>query len=96
MRLSTKGVNIIKSSILKYCKDATIILFGSRVYDEKKGGDIDIFVETNQTLTFKEKIKILTNIELTGILRKVDLVFKTPDSKDEPIFNTAKEEGIAL
>lgn len=96
MRLSSSDITIIKNNILKYSQDATIILFRSRVHDDKRGGDIDIFVETKRTVTLKEKLEILVNIELSGILRKVDLIFKMPHSKEQSIFKVAKEEGIVL
>ena len=96
MRLLKEEASIIKTIILKYIKDAKIILFGSRVDDNKRGGDIDIFVQTNQEVTLKEQIKILTDIEMNGVLRKVDLVLKTPTSKEQPIFKTAIKEGILL
>ena len=96
MRLTQNEVKIIKYNILRDIKDAKIILFGSRVDDDKKGGDIDIFVETKQIVTLKEQIKILTNFEIDGIFRKVDLVLKTPSTKDQPIFHTACKEGIQL
>ena len=41
MRLTSQEISIIKQSILDYIYEAKIILFGSRVYDEKKGGDYD-------------------------------------------------------
>jgi len=51
MRLSQQDVQIIKKSLFKYISDAKTTLFGSRVYDDKKGGDIDIFVETSKIIT---------------------------------------------
>lgn len=96
MRLSQNEVEIIKTNILNVIKDARIILFGSRVYDHKKGGDIDIFIETAQSVSLKEQIKILANIELCGILRKVDLILKMPNTKDQQIFKTIVSEGIVL
>jgi predicted nucleotidyltransferase len=96
MRLSQNEVNIIKTCILEHIRDARIILFGSRLYDYKKGGDIDIFIETVQAVSLKEQIKILTNIELSGVLRKVDLVLKMPNTKDQSIFKTIINEGIVL
>lgn len=96
MRLKPNEINILKSSIHNYIKDAKIILFGSRVYDYKKGGDIDILVETNHQITLEEQIKILTDIQLNGIYRKVDLLFKTPYVKEQSIFKTIDEEGIVL
>lgn len=96
MRLSSNEINIIKKIIFKYISDAKIILFGSRVDDNKRGGDIDIFVETKQNITLKEQITILAKIEWLGVDRKVDLIIKTPDSKEQQIFNTIKKEGIVL
>ncbi len=96
MRLQENEIMIIKNSIALYIKSARVLLFGSRVDDSKKGGDIDIFVETNQDITIKDKIKILANIEIQGISRKVDLIIKTPLSKHKSIFNTALETGIEL
>lgn len=84
--------NEIKSTILKYIKDAKVLLFGSRVYDDKRGGDIDIYVETKKNIDLSTQLKILTSIELAGLIRKV----KTPYSKESSIFDTAKKEGVVL
>jgi predicted nucleotidyltransferase len=96
MRLSKEDVKTIKKTLIKYIFDAKITLFGSRVYDDKRGGDIDIFVETNTVVTLREKLKILTDMELSGIERKVDLIIKMPNSKELPIFKNIRDEGILL
>lgn len=96
MRIIKKEINIIKDVLSQYIDDAKITLFGSRLYDYKKGGDIDILVETKHTINMREKLEILTKIELKGILRKVDILFKTPISEKSTIFDTIKKEGIVL
>ena len=96
MRVSKEEIRIIKEVILKYIEDARIFLFGSRVDDNKRGGDIDIFVKTNKIISLQKQIEILTEIEMNGILRKVDLLLQMPNSKDRAIFKTAQKEGIAL
>jgi len=96
MRLSKDEIDIIKNVIGKYINDAKIVLFGSRVYDYKKGGDIDLLVQTQENVKLNDKIKILTNLELKGIERKVDIVFKTPYIKEQNIVKTALKEGIVL
>lgn len=96
MRLFNNEVTIIKNTIREYINDARIVLFGSRIYDNKKGGDIDIFVETKHSITVMQKLEILTKIELEGIHRKVDLLIKTPNTKYQPIFDTIRREGILL
>lgn len=96
MRLKPNEIVILKSNILKYIEDAKIILFGSRVDDTKKGGDIDIFIETKQQVSLKQQIKILTDLQMCGITRKVDIIIKTPTTKDQPIFHTIYDNGIVL
>ncbi len=52
MRVSQKEIQIIKDTIYKYfSNNVEIFLFGSRVDDNKKGGDIDLYI-----LTEREKI----------------------------------------
>jgi len=96
MRILKHDIDIIKDVISSHIKDPKILLFGSRLYDEKKGGDIDILVQTNQNITLKEQIKILAQIELKGVSRKVDLLFQTPYTKEQNIFQTALKEGVVL
>lgn len=96
MRISDEDVLIIKSTILKYIQNAKIILFGSRITDNKKGGDIDILIQTDENVSLKQELKILAEIELKGLTRKIDLLFQTPNTKNQNIINTAIKEGIIL
>ncbi|MFA6144573.1 MAG: nucleotidyltransferase domain-containing protein [Sulfurimonas sp.] len=96
MRLSHQEIAIIKSTISNVLIDSKIILFGSRVYDDKRGGDIDLLIQTNQNVDIQRQIKILAEMEVKGIERKVDLLFQTPFTKEQSIFKTALKEGIVL
>jgi len=44
MRLTVDEVNILKKSIIAIDSKALLYLFGSRVDDTKRGGDIDILI----------------------------------------------------
>ena len=96
VRITQKEKEIIKSVIFNFDQNATIKLFGSRIYDEKKGGDIDLYVETKKNFDLDKKIQILTELEFCGISRKIDLIVKTPYTKYLSIFDTINKEGIVL
>ena len=91
----------IKNQIIKYASqsfgmDIKLYLFGSRVYDNKKGGDIDLYLESSKEIDINQQIKFLNNIYKYVTQRKIDLIIKTPLKKDKPIFHTARQEGILL
>lgn len=44
MRLSKFEINSIKQAFLEIFEDGEIYLFGSRVDDSKRGGDIDLYL----------------------------------------------------
>ena len=48
MRLTDEQRSIIRSTARAcYGEDATVLLFGSRLDDRRRGGDIDLLVETD-------------------------------------------------
>ena len=96
MRMSEEDIFIIKSTILKYIQNAKIILFGNRINDNKKGGDIDILIQTDENVSLEQELRILAEIELKGLTRKIDLLFQTSTTKNQNIINTAIKERIIL
>jgi predicted nucleotidyltransferase len=76
MRLSDKIVKTIKKSLYSSFGKVDIYLFGSRVDDTKKGGDIDIAVDTNLSrIEFRQKKAIFfANMLYMGYDIKIDLV----------------------
>ncbi len=75
MRLNENEISVIKRSILGFDPDAKIYLFGSRVNDLAKGGDIDILV-ISEKIGFAEKITIKTKIFKEMEEQKLDIVVK--------------------
>ena len=47
MRLSNKIINLLQRNIIMTFGDVNIYLYGSRTDDTKKGGDIDIAIDTD-------------------------------------------------
>jgi len=44
MRLSIQEISLLKKTLKNLSNDASLYLFGSRVDDKKRGGDIDLLV----------------------------------------------------
>ena len=64
MRLSIKEIDLIKNRVRNIFGETIIYLFGSRLDDTKRGGDIDLYIipKISDNL-FKKKIKIKTILE---------------------------------
>lgn len=82
MRLSAKEIATIKSAILQFDPSAKVFLYGSRVLDHKKGGDIDLLV-LSSVLSYIDKGKI--NYEIFKELeeQRIDITIAKDDS-DRP------------
>jgi len=75
MRLSHSIIEFLKSEINGRIASAEIYLFGSRVDDSKKGGDIDLLILSEQKIDFETKAKIKINFYKKFGERKIDIVF---------------------
>ena len=72
MRLSPKEIKIIQQEVNKIFDNAKVYLFGSRLDDTKKGGDIDLYiVPKEQKDFFRKKALLKTKLE--------DLLYKPVD-----------------
>lgn len=56
MRAAKDQLDFIKAQINKFLPEAQVYLFGSRLDDNKRGGDIDILILSTKLLTFAQKI----------------------------------------
>jgi predicted nucleotidyltransferase len=97
MRLTSHQQTTIKKLTADiFGSDARLMLFGSRVDDTKKGGDIDLYVETKDSeATLDKKIKLLTALNLALGEQKIDLVVNNL-TKEKAIYTIAKQTGIEL
>lgn len=94
MRLRPKETQAIRQVLHDADPQGRIFLFGSRVNDEKKGGDIDVFFESSKNLELKTKLEL--ECRLTTLCEtRVDLLIKTPEQEEKAIFGIARK-GISL
>ena len=96
MRISEFEKEVIITSIRKNFNEVErIILFGSRIDDSKRGGDIDVLLPTSDDDAFIKKIQTLTDMQLRLGEQRIDLI--TADADDERlIVKKGKEEGLVL
>lgn len=96
MRLGNKVTSIIKQAILSSFGDVDVYLFGSRVDDDKYGGDIDlaIDIEISREKFRKTKIKFITSLIQLGYDLKIDIV--PYNTKDPLLFHEIHTKGVKI
>jgi predicted nucleotidyltransferase len=93
MRITDDERDALITSIHSSDPDAGVWLFGSRLDDSKKGGDIDIAI-LSRRIRVPERMRIRRAIADRIGERKIDLVV-SPDGAD-PFFRMALETGIRI
>lgn len=93
MRLNDIERQAILGAISARDPQASVYLFGSRVDDNAKGGDIDLLV-LSEKINFGAKLDILVDLTLRLGERKIDLVV-APDTS-RPFTRIAIAEGVRL
>ena len=99
MRLTTHQVQAIRHVAQRVLgHNARVRVFGSRARDDGKGGDIDLFFETDLALENRAK----SICQLTGAItmalgdRKIDVILKDASTPPAPIFEIALRTGVLL
>ena len=78
MRVSQFEIETINSLAIKWFGTGVkVFLFGSRVDDDKKGGDIDLFIKNidDKLLTLENKIQFLADLKIIIGDQKIDVAF---------------------
>jgi hypothetical protein len=73
-------------------------LFGSRANLDKRGGDIDLYVETNLGINnvLSAKLEFARKLFLEFDDRKIDIVIRYKDAKEQDIYQQAIETGVQI
>lgn len=95
MRLTSEQAKQIVEVVHRYIgHDAEIWLFGSRADDRRKGGDIDLYIETRLLDALIPALRCKSALE-DIFDQRVDLVINDFTS-DKPIYRIAKTKGVKL
>ena len=100
MRLTQHQIQTIKQATTDiFGPEARVWLFGSRVDDSKRGGDIDLYLELPEiTAEQQRRLESRYWIRLQRALgeRKIDVVTHLKGSELRPIDQQALKTGIQL
>lgn len=84
------------------CFDAQAVvrLFGSRLDDSRKGGDIDLLIATNLTdpaQIARAHSRFLAQVYASLGEQKIDVLIDYPHRQQElPVYRIAREQGVVL
>jgi len=96
LRLKKKEIEAIKKVANLIFKDPKIYLFGSRVDDNLRGGDIDLYIRLDYKPNLTDDVKFLVKLKKIIGERKIDLIIDYPERKKELIDKIVEKEGILI
>jgi uncharacterized protein len=94
MRLSTRELRVLKEELHAVDPAGRVFLFGSRLDDARRGGDIDIYFEPARPIDLKSALALEYRLA-SRCGEKVDLLIKNPGQPDQPIHEIARR-GMLL
>lgn len=101
MRLTEEELGIIRKTFNKYfTNEDHLWLFGSRVDDRKRGGDIDFYIETMEENVSKantQKLDFIISLKQLLGDQKIDVILNQLKLQHSlPIYKEAKTTGVRL
>lgn len=99
MRLTTEQVQVIRERVrAAFGPEARVYLFGSRVDDNTRGGDLDLYVEVNRILENRPAAasRLAAELQLALGDQHIDILLADPATTRQRIHKVARTKGIAL
>lgn len=93
MRLKDYEQAAILATVKHFDSNARVYLFGSRVDDTKRGGDIDLLLMSDRITTDTKRAIKIRLYEALGE-QKIDIIVATDDS--DPFVQLALGSGVEL
>ncbi len=99
MRLTPSQITAIRHATAQLVGDsARVWLFGSRVRDDARGGDVDLLLELDEVVAEPAQLsaRLAARVSRAMYGRKVDVLINAPNLLKLPIHAIALAEGIRL
>jgi len=99
MRLSSEEQKTIRRTAEEvFGPEATVIVFGSRVDDTRRGGDIDLLIRSPIAIADRER-KVLTLVAKLQMRlgdQPIDVLVLDPDVPRQRVHDEAERTGVRL
>ncbi|MFW5910845.1 MAG: nucleotidyltransferase domain-containing protein [Thiohalospira sp.] len=99
MRLSAEHRDRIRELVREAAGErAEVRLFGSRLRDDVRGGDLDLLVTVDEPVANPALLIARLEARISRAIggRSVDVILQAPNLQESAIHRVAAEEGIAL
>jgi len=100
MRLTSQEIETIRRLTRQiFGERSNVYLFGSRVDDKKRGGDIDLFIEgaDENCYTLENKVHFLAELKKEIGDQKIDVVFDSETTRHKKLFyNSVLKSRVVL
>ena len=99
MRLFQQTQQIIRDTVLEvFGVEAKVKLFGSRINDDARGGEIDLLVELSSITAELERktMQLTARLQLCIGDQPIDVLVIDPSTPRQPIHEQASKAGIRL
>jgi predicted nucleotidyltransferase len=99
MRLQVHQIEIIRRVVKELAgNDSKVSLFGSRIDDNARGGDIDLLVEVIHPVDEPAWLSAKISGRISSMLggQKIDVVLIAPNIRCFQIHEVAQKEGVTL
>ena len=96
MRLSQEQTQVITQAVTRIAgKSARVLVFGSRLDDNARGGDVDLLVETEEKIPRLDHARMKMELEqLLGL--PVDVLVHARGTEASPFVELARLKGRVL
>ena len=99
MRISLHTQEVIRDTVREvFGPDARVSLFGSRLDDGARGGDIDLFIEVDRPVEELRRKSLRLVARLQRLLgdQTIDVIVLDPETTPQPVHEQARRTGVRL
>lgn len=95
MRLTARQIDIVRATVQDVARGADVWLFGSRLDERRRGGDVDLLVRSKPPLDLLRRARLKYQLE-QALGLPVDVTVAGQDAEPGPFARLAMAEGVKL